>query len=313
MAQARELLNMGLELRSKGDAAGALEKLEAAHALVRTPITGLELGRTYMSLGKLVEARETFLSNGRIPERPEETARSKAARKESDDLAEQLRSRIPSLSVKVTGVPSDTVAVTIDGASVPTEALSAPRLVDPGRHAISARSTSGGMAETSVDLKEGESRAVELKIVFAGGRTQSAAPPVAGAPAVLGPAPASASGSRAELVQPSAGTVSATPRSRALEWTLLVSGLAIGAGGAAAMVVEANRATDAANSHDKATYDSSNTAWTVGMVATIVGGAAFATGGIVFLATGGDSSPRGSRTSTWIGLGPGVVRIAGSW
>ncbi len=94
---------MGLELRAKGDAAAALEKLKAAYALVRTPITGIELGRTFMTLGSLVEARETFLSNARIPERPEETARSKAARKDSEELAEQLRTRIPSLASRSRG------------------------------------------------------------------------------------------------------------------------------------------------------------------------------------------------------------------
>ncbi|MGD0678047.1 MAG: hypothetical protein ABSC94_21755, partial [Polyangiaceae bacterium] len=179
MAQARELLNMGLDLRSKGNVSGALDKLRAADALAHTPITGLELGRTYLALGKLVEARETLLSIARLPERSEETARSKAARTESDQLADQLRSRIPSLMIKMTGVSPESVAVTIDGASIPYEALAAPRLVDPGSHSVSATSTSGGTAQTSVDLKEGEAREVELKFVFSGGTHPQVAPPTA--------------------------------------------------------------------------------------------------------------------------------------
>jgi len=166
IAQARELFNQGMNQRDKGDALGALEKLKAAHALVETPITGLELGRTYVAVGKLVEARETLLSVGRIPVQAAETARSAAARKESAALADQLRPRIPSLTVKITGVPPELVAVTIDGAAVPSAALVAPRLVNPGSHKIVATSTSGGTADTTVDLKEGESRDVELKIVL---------------------------------------------------------------------------------------------------------------------------------------------------
>jgi hypothetical protein len=179
VAQARELMNQGKALREKGDLPGAVEKLKAADALIHTPITAIELGRTYALVGKLVESREAFLSIARIPVTPEETARSAAARTESEKLAEQVRPRIPSLNIRVTGVsPSDTVVFTMDGAAIPTEALAAPRLVNPGSHALVARSTAGGKAEASVDLKEGETRNVELKIVPTG----AAAPAVTAAP-----------------------------------------------------------------------------------------------------------------------------------
>jgi hypothetical protein len=80
LAQARQLFNQGLGLRDKGDAVGAIEKLRAANAVAATPITGIELGRTYASAGRLVEAREALLAVGRLPVAPQETARSAAAR-----------------------------------------------------------------------------------------------------------------------------------------------------------------------------------------------------------------------------------------
>ncbi len=83
MAQARALLNDGLKLRKSGDLAGALEKIKAAHALAGTPVTGFELGRSYLAVGQLVEGRELLLSVARIPIRPEETDRSATARSES--------------------------------------------------------------------------------------------------------------------------------------------------------------------------------------------------------------------------------------
>lgn len=95
IAQARELLNQGLDSRKRGDNAGSLEKLKGAHALGRTPITGLELGRAYAAMGQLVEARETFLSVERIPVRPEETARSKAARAQCAGIAAPAITRAP--------------------------------------------------------------------------------------------------------------------------------------------------------------------------------------------------------------------------
>jgi hypothetical protein len=225
VAQARELFNAAMDLREKGNATLALEKFRAAHALAVTPITGLELGRTYMALGKLVEARETFLSVARIAPEREETSRSTAARKASADFAEQLRPRIPSLVVHIIGVPEDSVAVTIDGASVPTAALVAPRLVDPGSHRVVAATTSGGNAETTIELKEGETRNVELKIVLTGGT-----PP----PAVVAP-PAAARTS--PPIQAPAESTQATPASTGL------GPLAYGGFGVAAVGIVAGTVT----------------------------------------------------------------------
>jgi hypothetical protein len=303
VAQARELLNEGLALRSKGDNRAAIEKLKAAHALARTPITGIELGRTYMAGGQLVEARETFLSIARIAPQPEETQRSKAARAEASQLAEQLRSRIPSLTIRVTGVPADAVAVTVDGAAVPSEALAAPRFVDPGTHHVFARSTSGGTAETTAELKEGEAREVELKIVFTdGGQTN---------------APASNSPRSAEsplpVVTDRAGSESSAGRSHVLDWSLIGGGAAIGVAGGILMIVETSKASDANNNHDKGAYDSAVSAWTVGLVGTIVGGAAVA-GGVVLLAFVPDGNgARSSQASVRLGIGVNSLRLDGTW
>jgi hypothetical protein len=183
IAQARELYNQAMDLRDKGDVNGSLDKFRAAHALAATPITGLELGRTYAQVGKLIEAREALLGVGRIPIQREETPRSVTARKQAADLAEQIRPRIPSLVVHIIGVSAESVAVAVDGAAVPTEALAAPRLLNPGTHRVVATTTSGGNAETKVELKEGEARTVELKIVLTGGSAQTAQTPATPTPA----------------------------------------------------------------------------------------------------------------------------------
>ena len=203
IAQARELFNEGLALRERGDSDAALEKLKAAHALGGTPITGDELGKTYLALGKLVEARESFLEVARIPVQARETARSKAAREDSARLAEDIRARLPSLRVKIAGASSSSVTVTIDGASIPSQALDTPRLVNPGDHQLSARSASGGVADAKVWLKEGESRDVELKIeATPAGSPPSHAATDAAPPAALPPdvAPLAPSGGLSPLV-----------------------------------------------------------------------------------------------------------------
>ncbi len=166
IAEARQLFNEGVRLRDHGDLPGAIKKLRGAHALGNTPITGLELGKALLAAGNFVDARETFLSVARIEAQPAETSRSKVARDESARLADQVRARIASITIRVTGVPADTVAVSVDGALIPTEALAAARLVDPGTHQVLARSTSGGTAEKTIELAEGESRDVDLRIAF---------------------------------------------------------------------------------------------------------------------------------------------------
>jgi hypothetical protein len=303
IAQARELLNRGLATRSKGDARGALGDLKAANALGHTPITGLELGRTYMDLGMLVEAREAFLSIARLPVRPEETARSRAARAEGDSLAEQLRARIPALLVKVTGVPLDSVAVTIDGAIVPGEALAAPRLVDPGTHTVSARSTTGGTAETTVDLKEGESSDVELKIAFTGGT-----------PSATAAAPASTTAAPTDLpATPPPETATRRPRAP-LGWSLVGGGAAVGVAGAILLGLEVGQANDAVGRNDKSGYDGAKTLWAVGLAGTIVGAAGLVAGVVVLVVSRPSSeSARGHSPRLWMSAGPGSVRVDGNF
>jgi hypothetical protein len=304
VAQARELYNQGKDLRNRGDNVGALEKLKAAHAIAGTPLTGLELGRTYALLGRLIDAQEAFLSVARIPVRPEETSRSAEARRESAKLAEETRGRIPSLIIKITGVPADTLAVTVDGAAVPTQALAAPRFVDPGNHVISARSTTGGAAETSLDLKEGESRTVELTITFKG------TAPVAAQTAPAGP----------DWNTPTA----ATPQPTGGMSTLRVLGLVSGGVGVAGLVVGgifgamagsassdqqsacpsvSNCPNHAQAVSDHSTFQTDSAIEVAGFVA---GGVLFAGGVAMFFSGGSNSTTEAGAPRTGLTLSPGI-------
>jgi hypothetical protein len=309
VAQARELFNQAMSQRDRGDAPGALEKFRAAHALAETPITGLELGRTYITLGKLVEARETLLSVGRIATQSAETGRSSAARKESADLAERLRPRIPSLTVRIAGVAADSVAVTIDGAAVPTEALIAPRLVNPGAHKVVATSTSGGSAETTVDLKEGETRDVELKLVLTSGTTPAVVvpPPTPATPAAeqpaLTPETHAASGGWNPLVYAGFGTAVAGVAVGSVTGLLSLS--------KASSVKSACDGTLCPRSIDS-DLQSGRTLGTVSTIAFVVGGAGLAAGVVGLLITPHKESPPAATTSSvtpWIG--PGSAGLAG--
>lgn len=163
---ARQLYNQGIELRDKGDLKGALEKLKAAHALGNTPLTGIELCRTYAALRQPVEAREVCLGVARIPPLAQETPRSQDARNEAGKIAEAEKPKIGSIRLKVTGVPAGwEPTVTVDSAVVPAAALSEPRAVNPGTHTIVAKVGNGQETRATLDTKEGENRDVEIAVL----------------------------------------------------------------------------------------------------------------------------------------------------
>jgi hypothetical protein len=191
---ARGLYVEGLQLRDAGKLDVSLARFKAAHALAATPITTLELGRAHVLLAELVEAREVLLSVARLPVQAGESAKAANARVEAQALAEQLRERIPAIQIVFASQPAQPPHVTVDGATIPPEALATPRKVNPGPHAIVAESN-GARANANVLLVEREVRVVMLTLgpaAAAPGTPTSSGPaaPVRDAePARSGPGP----------------------------------------------------------------------------------------------------------------------------
>jgi hypothetical protein len=154
---ARALFRQGNELHEKNDLNGALEKYEAAHALVATPITGLMVARTHLELGHLLAARDVLVAVRKMPVKPKESDNTKAARTEADKLADELDARIPKIVVIVDG-PAD-AKIEIDGAIASRE----PRAVDPGKHIVVVRAL-GETRTTELTVAEKETREVKVTI-----------------------------------------------------------------------------------------------------------------------------------------------------
>jgi hypothetical protein len=161
---ARSLYKEGKGLRAAGNLGAALEKFQAAHALGNTPVTGIELARTYVMVGRLVEAREVCLQIARMPVASDETEKSAGARTEAAALGEELRPRIPSLSVRIEGAAAgEGVHLSIDGAEVPDVASGEPQKVNPGVHRVAARVGEGAEArEARGDAAVQEGQAAEM-------------------------------------------------------------------------------------------------------------------------------------------------------
>ncbi len=162
MAMARESLKDGMAQRDAGDAAGALPKLHLAYVLVATPVTGYELGKTYMTLGRLLSAREAFISVARMPRTIEESDRSENARRESERLANELEPHIPKLHIHVTLPPGAVATVSVDGAALLDEAVMAPHSVNPGVHDVTAKAGDGEPVSTKVEVHADETKDVTL-------------------------------------------------------------------------------------------------------------------------------------------------------
>lgn len=178
---ARQLYNQGMELRDKGDAKGALEKFKAAHALGNTPLTGIELCKMHASLAQPVEAREVCLGVGRIPPLAGETSRSQDARNEAARVAEEMKSKIASVRLQVTGVPPGREpTVMVDGAHVPNAALGELRAVNPGRHDVTAKVGSGAETRTTFDVSPGESKIISLPVQAPPPEAEPVGPPGGG-------------------------------------------------------------------------------------------------------------------------------------
>ncbi len=182
---ARELFAQGRALRAQGDMRGALQKFAAAHALGRTPITGLELARTHAALAQPVEAREVCLGIARTPVTREETGRSKEAREEAAKLAEAMKPKIATLSVVLeVAAPQEraSLSVKIDDAEVQIAGLAEGRKLNPGKHTVVARIGEGPEERSEVTLSEGETATVKLTLKAA---PKARKPPPNEGPSVL--------------------------------------------------------------------------------------------------------------------------------
>jgi hypothetical protein len=126
---ARILFTEGKELRDAGKVTAALERFQRAYDLAATPITTVELARTHVMLGHLVEARRLVRSLETSEKKPGESAKSVAARDDAKRLATELDAKIPTIIVRADGATT----ATLDGKPI---TLGAAIAIDPGKHSL---------------------------------------------------------------------------------------------------------------------------------------------------------------------------------
>lgn len=152
---ARAQFDQGKQRRDRSDFAGALEAFKAADAIMKVPTTKLAVARAYASLGQLVEARDAALQIDLLPAPTKEAQPFIDARASAAELAAELAQRIPSLKVVIAPPGGERPKVSIDGVSIPAEAMTAPRRLNPGAHLVVAVFDAGELKK-QVELAERE-------------------------------------------------------------------------------------------------------------------------------------------------------------
>jgi len=182
---ARELARQGADAYDRKDYAQSLDLFDRAAALVDAPTLTIMQARSLVGLGRLVEALDRYAQTERAALAPDSPEAFRQAVDDAKKEGEQLRTRIPRLTIHVVANKSllEDVAVTLDGKPVPSVLLDVERPVDPGRHEVVASAPHQARVRSDVIAAEGEARTVELVLKARQPELEPSASPVAPPPA----------------------------------------------------------------------------------------------------------------------------------
>jgi hypothetical protein len=163
---ARELARQGADAFEQRDYATALDRLTRAYSLFRAPTISLMQARALARLGRLVEALDKYEETQRLPLGDEPPDPFLKAVGEAKHEAEQLRARVPRLSIQVRAVHGrlEGLSVQLDGKPVPSALLDVERPVDPGMHQVTVKANAYAPVVRQAQLAEGDRVAIEIAL-----------------------------------------------------------------------------------------------------------------------------------------------------
>ena len=306
IASARRIGFEGIQLAEKGNCAAAIDKLARAEKLFHAPTTLGRLGECQVLIGKVVEGTENL---GRVA-REELAASAPAAFVTARARArKQLAAATPKLAhakIIVKAPPDATVSVTVDTLPVNAANLGEDRVLDPGPHVVEATAPGYFKAHAEINLQEGGSEQVTLKLIVDPEAARAARVAAATTPS----SPSSSSPPSPPASSPGADTRSPGAEASGLNRTLAYVALGLGVVGLGLGTVFGLNAVSKKNdlssacpnkscrASEQSTIDSAKTAGTISTVAFGVGGAAVILGGVLFFtASSSSSSPGAARVA----------------
>ncbi len=304
---ARTLMQQGRELTAKGDLKEALKRFQGANEIMHVPTTALEVAKTLVALGQLVEARDFIAAIRQTATRDNEPVPFKQARAKADDLDASLNGRIPSLVISIKGAPDGSQpTVTVDGTAIPAGVIGLPRNVDPGHHVVVAKVATKdvqGEGKQELDVREGEQKPVEVAL------TVTAVPQAPEAPPAAAPEPES----------PPPSTTSHSPT--------VVTWIGIGLAGAGAIVgtvtgimsmskksaLQSECPNHICGPAQNSDYSAANTDATISTIGFIAAGVGAGVAAVTLIVGHDEPAPPATPPETglvvrpWLGLGAGGV------
>jgi len=159
---ARELALEGHTALKSGDYALAVDRFTRADRLVHAPTLLVDLGRSYIGLGRLVDAHEAFqqvLREGVAKSAPPPWHKALQAARDEDNA---LKPRLAWVTIRVEG--ANAPRVKLDDEELPPASLGVRRAVDPGHRSVVVEAEGFLTESGSIDLGEGEARELELSL-----------------------------------------------------------------------------------------------------------------------------------------------------
>jgi hypothetical protein len=175
-AAARAAAEAGADAYDAGKYEEAADLFTRAERLLHAPPHLLFAARSLVKVGRLVEAREFYLTLTRERLSEDAPRAFKDAVAAGNKELDEIEPRIAHVSVVVQGSGSNEVKVTRDSRPVPSELVGVPHPVDPGKHEYQAFSEGMESAPTTVTLKEGGRETVVLTLQPIPGWTKPVTP-----------------------------------------------------------------------------------------------------------------------------------------
>lgn len=322
-AGARAAAEAGADAFDQGRFAEALDLFTRAEQLVHAPTHRLYMARANVKLGKLVEARENYLSilAEKLPANA--PAPFKRAQAEAEAELDAVEARLAYVTITLQGAKAETTEVSMDGSAVPAALVGIPFPVNPGEHVFVAQSGSAKSNEVRLDLAEGRKQSVTLTLDATAVQATDSADKI-GAGEQPGAHPALVGGEQSVSAKPASGPP-------ALAYVLLGAGV-LAAGAGTYFVIASGKTRDEADEiyecrtkpggcseeQKEEVRDKDKAAdldLTLGVGGLIVGGLGIA-GGVTLLLVGGSGGgveSTGSRPRMWIDAAPGSVHLNGTF
>jgi len=166
---ARSLAGEGYQALQDKDYATAADRFRRADALVHAPTLMVDLARSLVGLGKLVEAQERYeqiVREGVDAKAPKSWQR---AFKDAVNELALLKPRLAWITISVSRnddahVNIDDAHVTIDGASVPPAAIGVRRAVNPGSLQVRVQAQGFLGQKKTVELRESAEEALTFQL-----------------------------------------------------------------------------------------------------------------------------------------------------